>query len=144
MGYDGLPSGLSASFTNRLERESWALYGLGLFLIGLRIYARVRKMRFRGLEVDDYLVVVALVFYTLLIICINKTAQAPGSALAFPGEDVYALTPTEIDAYKYGAKIDLVAEQGMLNTIWTLKYCMLIFYYRLTYVHLKLCKPTRR
>lgn len=77
--------------------------------------------------------VVAASFYILLITCLNLIAQSAGSALAFPGEDVMSFSDSEIKARELGSKIDLLAEVGMLNVIWVLKTCMLIFYHRLTY-----------
>jgi hypothetical protein len=59
-------------------------------------------------------------------------AQGGGSALAMPGEDVSALTEEQVKVRVRGAKIDLVAEQAMLNTIWILKVCTLKLYGRLT------------
>lgn len=53
----------------------------------------------------------AAVFYTLLIVTLNLTAQGGGTALAMPGEDVFAFTPEEVKIREKGAKIDLVAEQ---------------------------------
>lgn len=95
-------------------------------------YARIRKLGVRHLEFDDYLILVAAIFYTLLIVTLNLTAQGGGSALAMPGEDVSALTDKEVKVREKGAKIDLVAEQAMLNTIWILKVCTLKLYGRLT------------
>lgn len=95
--------------------------------------ARVRKLGWNRLQLDDYLMMIAACFYILLIVCLNLIAQSAGSALAFPGEDVMALPESEIKARELGSKIDLLAEVGMLNTIWVLKSCMLVFYYRLTY-----------
>lgn len=74
----------------------------------------------------------ATVFYTLLIVTLNLTAQGGGSALAMPGEDVSALTEEQVRVRQRGAKVDLVAEQAMLNAIWILKVCTLKLYGRLT------------
>ncbi|KAL1297920.1 hypothetical protein AAFC00_006434 [Neodothiora populina] len=120
------------SFQHELERESWALYTLGILVIALRTFARIRKMSWRGLEIDDYLIFLAAAWYTTLIVTLNLTAQGGGSALAMPGEDVSILTEIQIKLRERGAKIDLVAEQSMLNVIWTLKVCMLLLYNRLT------------
>ena len=76
----------------------------------------------------------SLVAYTVLIVTLNLVAGSAGSALAFPGEDVFSFTEDEVKARQYGAKIDLVLEQAMLNIIWLLKGCMLFLYYRLTFV----------
>ncbi|KAG9647979.1 hypothetical protein KCU64_g9961, partial [Aureobasidium melanogenum] len=122
----------SLGFQHDLQRESWALYALGIVVIALRMYARIRKLGVRHLEFDDYLILVAAVFYTLLIVTLNLTAQGGGSALAMPGEDVSALTEEQVKVRQRGAKIDLVAEQAMLNTIWILKVCTLKLYGCLT------------
>jgi hypothetical protein len=78
------------------------------------------------------LILVAAVFYTVLILTLNLTAQGGGTALAMPGEDVSALTQEQVKIRQKGAKIDLVAEQAMLNVIWLLKVCTLKLYSRLT------------
>ncbi|KAI4719607.1 hypothetical protein E4T48_04081 [Aureobasidium sp. EXF-10727] len=122
----------SLEFQHNLQKESWALYALGIVVIALRIYARARKLGLRHLEFDDYLILAAAVFYTILILTLNLTAQGGGSALAMPGEDVFALTEKEVKDRQRGAKIDLVAEQAMLNVIWILKVCTLKLYSRLT------------
>ncbi|KAI5252047.1 hypothetical protein E4T42_03743 [Aureobasidium subglaciale] len=122
----------SLEFQHELQRESWALYALGIVVIALRIYARARKLGLRHLEFDDYLILVAAVFYTLLIITLNLTAQGGGTALAMPHEDVSALTDDQVKIRQRGAKIDLVAEQAMLNVVWILKVCTLKLYSRLT------------
>ncbi|GAB7349185.1 hypothetical protein MBLNU459_g8118t2 [Dothideomycetes sp. NU459] len=103
-----------------------------LFALTELSYARIRKMGVRGLDIDDYLMLVAGCFYTSLIVTLNLTAQGGGSALALPGEDVFTLSKAEVNARIKGAKIDLVAEQSMLNVIWVLKACMLLLYNRLT------------
>jgi hypothetical protein len=95
-------------------------------------YARAKKLGLRHLEFDDYLILVAAVFYTVLILTLNLTATGGGTALAMPGEDVTALTPEQVKIRQRGAKIDLVAEQAMLNVIWLLKVCTLKLYSRLT------------
>lgn len=74
-------------------------------------FARIRKLGIQHLEIDDYLILVAAIFYTLLIITLNLTAHGGGTALAMPGEDVFALSAAEIKIREKGAKIDLVAEQ---------------------------------
>jgi hypothetical protein len=137
-------------FQHDLQRESWALYALGIVVIALRMfvvpvnsawtnaysccysYARAKKLGLRHLEFDDYLILVAAVFYTVLILTLNLTATGGGTALAMPGEDVSALTQEQVKIRQRGAKIDLVAEQAMLNVIWLLKVCTLKLYSRLT------------
>lgn len=40
-------------------REAFALLGIGLFVIGLRLYVRISSSGFTRLHADDYLMVVA-------------------------------------------------------------------------------------
>lgn len=64
------------SFIHTLAQQSWALYGVGMFLILLRMYyasqtrafltsnahyryARIHRLGVRGLQTDDYLMVLA-------------------------------------------------------------------------------------
>lgn len=68
----------------------------------------------------------------MTVVGLNGLAQSAGTALAGPGEDTSILSKDVIEARQYGAKITFMAEQGMLNVIWTLKACMLIMYGRLT------------
>jgi hypothetical protein len=41
--------------------EAFSLLGVGLFVIGLRLYVRISSEGFKGLRADDYLMVVAAV-----------------------------------------------------------------------------------
>ncbi|KAF2157980.1 hypothetical protein K461DRAFT_220173, partial [Myriangium duriaei CBS 260.36] len=68
--------------------------------------------------------------YTGLIVCLNNIAQGGGSNLYEPAEDA-SFTPQDIKDRIYGSKIVIVSEQCMLNVIYSLKACVLIFYLRL-------------
>lgn len=41
--------------------ESWTLYAIGVLSTFLRFYARMRNAGFRGLQTEDYLMVLAIV-----------------------------------------------------------------------------------
>jgi hypothetical protein len=41
--------------------EAFSLLGVGLFVIGLRLYVRISSEGLKGLRADDYLMVVAAV-----------------------------------------------------------------------------------
>ncbi|KAF2153644.1 hypothetical protein K461DRAFT_113982 [Myriangium duriaei CBS 260.36] len=128
----GLPSGFGASVYKKLERETAAEYAVGVIVVVLRIYARIRKLGFRGLQIDDYLMISALGWYTVLLVFDNGLARSAGSAIPIPGEDLSLLSDTDIIARQNGAKITLVMEEAMVNTLWTLKACLLLMYSRLT------------
>lgn len=55
------------------------------------------------------------------------------SNLIHPGDED-ALTPENIAERVNGSKMVLVVEQMQCLTVWLIKCCILIMYYRLTYV----------
>ncbi|PNS16340.1 hypothetical protein CAC42_6447 [Sphaceloma murrayae] len=132
MTSETVPRAFPTAFWQQLETESYTLMTIGLFIIGLRTYARIRKLGFRNLQADDYVMLTAVIWYVMTVVGLNGLAQSAGTALAGPGEDVSLLSDEVVAARAYGAKITFMAEQGMLNVIWTLKACMLIMYGRLT------------
>ena len=65
---------------------------------------------FRKYEADEYLMVVALCFYTTLIAAINIVRDTSSNLLP-PGFDVESLTKSEIQNREYGSKMVMVVEQ---------------------------------
>lgn len=72
------------TFVHTLAQQSWALYGVGMFLILLRMsvlmvelalsllihiyrYARIHRLGIRSLQADDYLMAVAGVRRPLIV-----------------------------------------------------------------------------
>ncbi|KAF6525528.1 hypothetical protein HZS61_011323 [Fusarium oxysporum f. sp. conglutinans] len=116
--------------------ESWTLYAIGVVSTFLRFYARMRVGGFRSLQTEDYLMVVAIAFYTIqtsLAYSIENIAQglanngmtdAQRSAL-FPGDQEYKFRVI-------GSKIQVAGWAIYSALIWTLKLSMLFFYTRLT------------
>ncbi|KAF2426455.1 hypothetical protein EJ08DRAFT_699922 [Tothia fuscella] len=119
------------AFVHELALNTWIMYGIGLTVLSLRFYASVRRTGWAGLRLDDYLMVVVALWYSMLIVCLNIIARGGGSNL-FPPEDYPAFSPAEIQERIKGSKIVVVSEQAMLNVIYTLKSCLLILYWRLT------------
>lgn len=56
------------------------------------------------------------------------------SNLIPPGEDVTQYSQAEIDNRILGSKLVLVVEQMQIATIWLVKACLLIMYFRMTAV----------
>jgi len=86
---------------------------------------------FKRYQIDDYLMVLILCFYTTLIVTIN-IVSTKNSNLLPPGFDVNSLTPADIKAREYGSKLILVVEQCQCCTVFGAKACLLILYLRLT------------
>ncbi|PVH90026.1 hypothetical protein DM02DRAFT_665657, partial [Periconia macrospinosa] len=120
-----------SDFAISFAKETWSLYGLGVFSVAIRMISRIQKLHLKGLEVDDYLMLSALFWYTLLCVSLNQVASGGGSNL-MTVDDIANLTP-EIKAERIrGSKWVFVSEHSMVLTIWTLKTCMLIIYFRIT------------
>ncbi|KAF1989610.1 hypothetical protein K402DRAFT_349569 [Aulographum hederae CBS 113979] len=118
-------------FAHDLQQTSWTFYGVGLFIILLRLFARTRRHGFKGLAFDDYLMVAALACYTTLIVCLNVIVKGGGSNLYTPAE-YESFTPEDIQERIKGSKIVVGSEQAMIAVIYTLKACILLMYHRIT------------
>ncbi|GKT56430.1 hypothetical protein ColTof4_09023 [Colletotrichum tofieldiae] len=60
---DGAAAAAEAS--RQFTIEAWTLYGIGVVVTILRTYARAKAVGFRNFRADDYLVWVAVLFYTI-------------------------------------------------------------------------------
>ncbi|KAJ9129466.1 ThiJ/PfpI family protein, partial [Coniochaeta hoffmannii] len=119
------------AFVTHLRDQSWSLYGVGIFIILLRLFARLKRLGPRNLQPDDYLMLLVAGLYTALIVCLNEIAQGGGSNLYEP--TLYpSFTPLEIEERVRGSKIVVASEQAMLNVIYAVKASMLVMYTRLT------------
>ncbi|OAX83896.1 hypothetical protein ACJ72_01742 [Emergomyces africanus] len=118
-------------FAQNFKTETWALYGVGILAIVFRGIARVKRLGFSGLQLDDYLMLTVTVWFTLLCVAINQVIAGGGSNL-LTAEEVLALTPETKVARISGSKWVYVSEHMMVLTIWTLKFCMLAIYGRIT------------
>ncbi|KAM5436330.1 hypothetical protein MferCBS31731_006023 [Microsporum ferrugineum] len=123
-------SGLNTAFSRDFKKESWALYGIGIAAVVLRSIARIRRMGVRGLQSDDYLILFAAVWYTVLCVALNEIIIAGGSNL-LTADDIRKLTPETKARRSRGAKWVFVGEHAMVMTLWTLKTCMIILYHRI-------------
>ncbi|EFQ30181.1 uncharacterized protein GLRG_05325 [Colletotrichum graminicola M1.001] len=117
---------VDVAFADRLAREGWGLYALGMTFLLLRMLGGVFYY-----QVDDYLEILAAFFFTVLLVTLNMVVDKGGSNLFTP-EQFSTFTPKDIKARVAGSKIVLVSEQAMLNVIYVLKACVLILYTRLT------------
>ncbi|OJD10402.1 hypothetical protein AJ78_08574 [Emergomyces pasteurianus Ep9510] len=118
-------------FVKSFQTETWTLYGIGILAIVLRGIARIKRLGFGGLQLDDYLMFTVPVWFTLLCVAINQVIAGGGSNL-LTKEEVLALTPETKLARISGSKWVYVSEHMMVLTIWSLKFCMLAIYGRIT------------
>ncbi|KAJ5826660.1 hypothetical protein N7447_003423 [Penicillium robsamsonii] len=124
-------SGLGGHFAVQFCRETWTLYSVGVLSAVLRFVARVRRLGIRNLQVDDYLMLFAVLWYTILCVALNQVASGGGSNL-MTEEDKLSLTDKIIDERVRGSKWVFVSEHSFILCVWSLKACMLVIYARIT------------
>ncbi|KAJ2893054.1 hypothetical protein MKZ38_009074 [Zalerion maritima] len=115
---------------------SWTLYSIGVLVTVLRTYARVVAVGFKNLRADDYLVWVAIIFYS-----VQSTLAYEVGNLAFglanngmTDAERAALSPSDPE-YEFriiGSKIQVAGWTIYSTLMCCLKLSMLIFYIRLT------------
>ncbi|GME49113.1 hypothetical protein GTA08_BOTSDO00745 [Neofusicoccum parvum] len=116
-----------------LKEESWIWYSLVIFVAAARFASRILLFRgdVRKLQVDDWIMACAICSYTTFIVTINIVAFTESNLLP-PGFDLDSLTSSDISERRFGSKLVLVVEQCQCVTVWAVKACLLIMYYRLT------------
>ncbi|RAL12189.1 UbiD family decarboxylase [Aspergillus homomorphus CBS 101889] len=106
---------------------TWIMYSVAMLLFFVRLYGRWLRMRW-VFQLEDYLMVV---FYTAFVVTNIKIAEGGGSNLYKPGQ-YDSFTAGEIASRVKGSKIEFASENCQLCTIYLLKACMLMVYFRLT------------
>ncbi|KAH0010876.1 hypothetical protein KCU78_g10212, partial [Aureobasidium melanogenum] len=115
-----------------LKAETWIWWTFVVLCVICRMISRYLNLgTIRRFQADDYITMVAMCFYTTLIVTINIVAKSDSNLLP-PGFDVNSLTPGQIHDRSYGSKLVLVVEQCQIMTVWCEKLCMLLLYRRLT------------
>lgn len=94
--------------------------------------SQARRLGPRNLRTDDWVVISAIPWYTLLAVSLNKIIFGGGSNY-MTQEDILALTPETKHQREIGSKWVLLSEEVMVLTVWTCKICMLLMYKRLMY-----------
>jgi len=86
---------------------------------------------FRRYQADEYVMMVILCFYTVVVVTINIVEHTSSNLLP-PGYDIAHMTEADIAERTLGSKLILVVENCQIITIWGAKTCLLIMYLRLT------------
>ncbi|EME49087.1 hypothetical protein DOTSEDRAFT_84550 [Dothistroma septosporum NZE10] len=119
--------------------ESWIWWSLVILIATSRFISRwmtLGSTDFSGIRIpryqlDDFIMMASLCFYTTNIVTIN-IVNNHGSNLLPPGFDINTLTPADIAERSFASKLVLVVEQTQCVTIWGAKLCLIILYHRLT------------
>ncbi|KAF4981837.1 hypothetical protein FZEAL_2415 [Fusarium zealandicum] len=114
-----------------LDAEMWAWYGLTMLVVLARMTSRRMLLgSFKGLLIDDYLMVLTMVTYTVLLVIVQVLTFTPTNLIKPDEKNI--LTTDEISKRVFGSKLVLVAEHMQMLTIWGVKGCLLFMYGRLT------------
>jgi len=125
----------------RLAVESWIWYSVVLIVTIARYVSRTLHFgSAKRLKADDWIMLAAVLTYTTLVVCMNIVVDKNSNLLPLEF-DVSTLTPVDIAERQFGSKLVLVVEEMQICTIWILKACLIIMYYRLTYVGFAYTKP---
>ncbi|RYP52353.1 hypothetical protein DL768_002464 [Monosporascus sp. mg162] len=126
----------AAAALQKFVIEDWTLFAIGLCVTVLRTYTRVKHVGFKGLQGDDYLVWLAMFFYTIET-SLAYAVGAVAKGLANNGmtdDQRLALDPSSSE-YKLrvvGSKIQLAGWSTYSALLWSLKLSLLFLYIRLT------------
>ncbi|KAJ9660853.1 hypothetical protein H2201_006745 [Coniosporium apollinis] len=116
--------------------EAFTLLGTGIFIIGLRLFARITAVGIKNLALDDYLMCLAAIVYALETV----TAYAVGAwwrGLANNGMTDEQRKNLDANSHEFylrvgGSKTQLVGWSLYTLLLWMIKLCMTILYSRLT------------
>jgi hypothetical protein len=112
--------------------ESWIWYAFGMAIVLCRFLARFLHLRsFKKFQLDDWLMVVAVITETAFMVTINQVVHYNSNLLA-PGEEVASFSKADIQERVYGSKLTVIVEQMQLCTVWLLKGCLITLYWRVT------------
>lgn len=110
--------------------QSSIMYTIGIALYLLRLCARYDRLGLKW-QVEDYTMALSMGWYTALVVTNIQLARGGGGTLYTP-EEFVTFSPQDILDREQFAKVEFASEQCMVNTIWFLKACMLIIYWRMT------------
>lgn len=96
----------------------------------MRRISQVRRLGLKNMRSDDWVIISALPWYTLLVVSLNKIIFGGGSNYMTDTE-IAALTPEIWRGRVVESKWVLLSEEVMVLTVWTCKVCMLLLYKRL-------------
>ncbi|KAF2002032.1 hypothetical protein P154DRAFT_431761 [Amniculicola lignicola CBS 123094] len=115
-----------------LQPEAGIFYGVCWVVVLVRLVSkRMRLGTWRNLQIDDYLIIVAMFTLTVLMALLHVIIHTNSNLIA-PGTDEKLFTKEDIEERVYGSKLTIVVEQMHISTIWLLKACILIMYARMT------------
>ncbi|KAH7028190.1 uncharacterized protein B0I36DRAFT_272104 [Microdochium trichocladiopsis] len=116
--------------------ESFTLLSLALCTIGVRMWYRWSQVGFSGFQLDDYLMPVSGLLFSLVTALAYLVGASYGGLTNsyMTDEEREALDPNSTEAYnrEMGSKIQVIGWSFYAMELWVLKLCVTVFYSRLT------------
>ncbi|EFY84194.1 hypothetical protein MAC_09757 [Metarhizium acridum CQMa 102] len=130
------PSPAQQAANKAVGIEEYTLCAIGIVVTIIRLCARATAVGWKGLRGDDYLVVVAVVFYavmTTLSSCLGGIAGGHTNA-GLTDDERAAILPDSLEFQQrvIGSKLQIGGWLSYLACLWTLKASLLVLYLRLT------------
>ncbi|OLN86690.1 hypothetical protein CCHL11_03875 [Colletotrichum chlorophyti] len=126
----------AAAAARQFTIEAWTLYAIGVLTTILRTYARAKAVGVRNFRADDYLIWLAILFYTVQSALAHSVGSfAHGLANNGMTDDervALSLTDPEYQLRIIGSKIQIAGWTTYSTLMVLLKLAMLVFYLRLT------------
>ena len=111
--------------------SSWTIWSVAMVVVLCRFASRRMALgSFRRYQIDDYLMVLCAAAYTGVVVASNEVA-VNGSNYIPEGEEL-TWTPEQFRQAEWGSKMLMALEEFMMGTLWLVKTCLLILYYRMT------------
>ncbi|CAK7212667.1 hypothetical protein SCUCBS95973_001541 [Sporothrix curviconia] len=125
-----------AAALRAFNTELWTLYAFGVLFTVVRTIARIRTVGVTGLAPDDFLIWVAILFYTaqstLAFFDVNTYGGIANNSMTDAERAALSPTSAEYNDRVMGSKIQVAGWTTYICLIFVLRLCMLFFYRRLT------------
>ncbi|KAK3387350.1 hypothetical protein B0H63DRAFT_431197 [Podospora didyma] len=110
---------------------SWAFWGGAMLAVVCRFVSRALDHRPPSkLQIDDYLMLLTAITLTGLVLTSN---QIPDNGTNYvPAGLTEPWSSAEVERARWGSKMLVAMEEFMLSTLWLVKACLLILYFRIT------------
>ncbi|BDD56231.1 hypothetical protein MPDQ_005603 [Monascus purpureus] len=119
-----------SSFTS-FRREAWIEYGIGVFVLLVRFFARWRIVGLKGWQGDDYFALLVLIFWTAEVSMLDLIGQY-GTNIGYTDEQRAHFSAEQTRKLEIGSKCLLAGWCCYVTLIWCLKACVLFFFNRIT------------
>ncbi|KAF2139791.1 uncharacterized protein K452DRAFT_274234 [Aplosporella prunicola CBS 121167] len=113
--------------------EAIIFWVIGFILFLGRIWSRaISNGGIRNLQTDDYLMALAVIFWTALLILLQVSSRYETNL--FPKSQLQSIlaNPKDVSNRIYGSKVTVAVEQCMISATWLIKACLLYLYDRMT------------